>query len=176
MRPVSSASFPMERNPKNQLAKLMKTTRIHLVIALLATVAANAAEPKPPVDRRPPPQPLQKALDTNRDGELSPDEISNASTALDALDKNGDGTLTRKEINPKPPKGKPADAAAKEAPPELIGPPPIIAALDLDKNGTLSAEEIDAAPESLLILDKDDDGTISRKELKPGKPPVPADT
>jgi Ca2+-binding EF-hand superfamily protein len=46
--------------------------------------------------------------------------------------------------------------------------------LDLDKDGSLSAAEIEAAPQSLLKLDKNADGTISRKELNRGKPPVKA--
>ncbi len=149
----------------------MKPTRIHLILAVLATVTANAAEPKPPVDRRPPPpQPLLVAFDTNRNGELSPDEIDNAPTALDALDKDGDGALSPKEIKGKPPKKKTGEAAPP--PPDKNGPPPpIIKALDLDKDHSLSAEEIEMASESLLILDMDNDGTLSRKELRPGKPP-----
>jgi hypothetical protein len=160
--------------------KIMKTNRVHLLLAVLATLTANAAEPNPPAGKRPPPQPLQKALDTNRDGELSPDEISNSTAALEALDKNGDGALTRKELIPKPPKDKDDETAQGPPPPPAKAgkknpPPPIIRALDLNKDGTLSAEEIDAAPESLLILDKNDDGTISRKELNP-KPPKKEDT
>jgi hypothetical protein len=151
----------------------MKTTRIHLVIAALATLATNAAEPKPPVDRRPPPpQPLQKVLDQDRDGKLSPTEISQASIALIALDKDGDGALSRKEILPKPPKIKAVDVLQNGLPPKPKGPPPILKALDLDKDGSLSADEIEDAPVSLLTLDKNEDGTISRKELNPGKPPA----
>jgi|GEM_PF-1664845 len=146
----------------------MKPT--YLILALLATVCANAAEPKPPVDRRPPPQPLLPALDKNRDGELSPDEIANAPTALEALDKDGDGALSPKEIKGKPPKKTAGENAPP--PPDQMGPPPVILkALDLNKDRSLSADEIDAASESLLILDKDKDGTLSRKELHPGKPP-----
>lgn len=149
----------------------MKTARIHLILAVLATVTANAAEPKPPMDRRPPPQPLLAALDKNRDGELSPDEITNAPTALDALDKDGDGALSPKEIKGKPPK-KAAAGEAAAPPPDKMGPPPVILkTLDLDKDRSLSADEIEAASESLLMLDKDKDGTLSRKELSPGKPP-----
>ncbi len=175
---VSSVSFQVE--PKqNRPTKLMKIKPIHLAFALLATITANAAEPKPPVDKRPPPEPLRKVLDANRDGELSPDEISNASIALAQLDRNEDGQLTRKELTPKPPKDKgDKDSNGEQGPPPDLKknppPSPLIRALDLDKNGIISAEEIDAAPESLLILDKDDDGTISRKELEP-KPPKKSD-
>lgn len=165
---VPSAAFPMRGAPPT-IHQIMKTNRIHLLLALAATVTASAKEPKPPVDRRPPPpQPLLAALDANRDGRLSPDEIANSSAALGELDRNEDGTLTRKELRPRPPK----DKTKQPPPPARHGPSPLIAALDLDEDGVLSADEIEDAPLSLAALDKNEDGTISRKELNPGKPPV----
>lgn len=148
----------------------MKTYPIHLLAALVTLISAGAQEAKPPVDRRPPPQPLLKALDGDRDGNLSPEEIADASSALIELDKNDDGQLTRREISPPPKKRK--KAAGQAAPPVRKGPPPILAALDLDKDATLSAEEIAEAPESLAALDKNEDGTLSRKELNRSKPPI----
>lgn len=44
--------------------------------------------------------PLFVALDTNRDGELTSDEIERAAEALRSLDKNKDGKLTRDELAP----------------------------------------------------------------------------
>ena len=44
--------------------------------------------------------PLIIALDANRDGEISAEEIENATAALKKLDKNGDGKLTRDELRP----------------------------------------------------------------------------
>lgn len=49
----------------------------------------------------------------------------------------------------------------------------MIAALDTNKDGSLSAEELKAAPESLLGLDKDGDGELSPQELFPHGPPPP---
>jgi Ca2+-binding EF-hand superfamily protein len=40
------------------------------------------------------------ALDKDRDGELSAEEIKDAVKALKALDKNGDGKLDRAELRP----------------------------------------------------------------------------
>ena len=101
------------------------------VLALVVTVStaqpadkgAGAAPPKadgkdqppPPGDRgprRPPGGPLMQALDTDKDGDLSAEEIAKAPESLLTLDKNGDGKLTRDELFPPPPmppdgKGRP---------------------------------------------------------------------
>jgi len=44
--------------------------------------------------------PVLRALDADEDGEISADEIKNATAALGKLDKNGDGKLTRDEVLP----------------------------------------------------------------------------
>lgn len=55
-----------------------------------------------------PPPPVIVALDANRDGEIDPQEIANASNALLQLDTNGDGRLTFEELRPPcPPGGHP---------------------------------------------------------------------
>lgn len=48
--------------------------------------------------------------------------------------------------------------------------PPIIAALDLNKDGIIDAEEIAKASESLKKLDKNGDGKLTEDEFRP-KPP-----
>jgi len=52
-----------------------------------------------------PPSPLMEALDANHDGVIDANEIANASAALKALDKNGDGKLTLDELRPPRPQG-----------------------------------------------------------------------
>jgi len=42
--------------------------------------------------------PLMQLFDTDKNGEISADEIANAPNVLKALDKNGDGKLTRDEL------------------------------------------------------------------------------
>ena len=74
---------------------------------------------------RPPIPPIVVALDTNRDGELSPEEIRNASTALKALDHNKDGILDRSELDPREggpdgpdgPPGGPPEGGRRGGPP-----------------------------------------------------------
>jgi len=46
--------------------------------------------------------PIIQALDANKNGELSTEEIANAVAALKSLDKNQDGQLTNEEMMPDP--------------------------------------------------------------------------
>ena len=77
----------------------------------------NGGPPGGPRHHRPRPGPLFVALDTNHDGVIDETEIANASAALRALDKNGDGKLTPDELIPPPP----GPGEGFEPPP---GPPP----------------------------------------------------
>lgn len=93
----------------------MKLIRTQLAIALLGCAAAGAAlaqddkpeggpPPGPPPGHRPPPPPaVIVVLDTDKDGELSAEEIANAVEALKTLDKDGDGKLSHEEMCPPPP-------------------------------------------------------------------------
>ena len=136
----------------------------------------------------PPPDSLVIALDTDEDHLISAAEIAAAPLSLLDLDLNDDGRLTPDEliITPPPPPAasssgsatKPASgkttsgsasAPKKPSPP----PPPLMVALDTDKDGSLSAEEIAAAPTALATLDKNTDGQLTPKEFAP-PPPKPA--
>jgi hypothetical protein len=101
----------------------MKTPLLLTALAGLATPLLAQQPPPPPQQnqnqnqnqsqrpnqggprngQRPPPPQLLIALDANKDGVISADEIANASAALKTLDKNGDGQLTREEFGPPPP-------------------------------------------------------------------------
>jgi hypothetical protein len=65
---------------------------------------------------------------------------------------------------PPPPGGPDFDG---ERPPP---PPPIIAALDANHDGVIDAKEIANASKSLLELDEDGDGRLTREELRPPPP------
>jgi Ca2+-binding EF-hand superfamily protein len=189
--------------------------------------------------------PFVAAIDTNKDGDLSVEELANAPTALKTLDKNGDGKLSGEEVRPTPPpivvpaseivarfmefdrnsdgklsvselpsrmksflqqadsnkdgilaqdelisftekqevirQKESADRAKKDEeqqkkegtppPPRRVA--PIIAALDTNQDGEISAEEIATATTALKALDKNNDGKITPEELRPAPAPEP---
>src|SRR5438270_2664854 len=61
---------------------------------------ASSGENRPQPPGRPPVSPIMRALDVNGDGEISAEEIANASAALKTLDTNHDGKLDQSEIRP----------------------------------------------------------------------------
>lgn len=141
----------------------MKTTLLPLVVALAASLPASAQQNPPGKERPPHPvPPILAFFDADHDGVLSEKEIRDASKSLGRLDQDGDGEITSEEARPpKPPE------------PRKLPPPPVIAALDSDRDGTISAEEMENAPASLKSLDKNDDGELSPEELHPHGPPPP---
>ena len=46
-------------------------------------------------------------------------------------------------------------------------PPPLVIALDADKDGVISVKEIENAAAALKTLDKKNDGKLTREELRP---------
>lgn len=122
------------------------------------------------------------AFDADGDGKLSKAELPERFRGIfDRADENHDGFLTADEIR--------KVAAAQAAPPESAGPggrggpeggrggprgemnfirmDPILAAVDTDGDGVLSAEEIRNAAVAVRKLDKDGDGKVSREEAMP---------
>lgn len=140
---------------------------------------AQSPEPqdKPPGDHpKPPAPPLMVALDTDKDGEISAEEIQNATDSLAKADTNGDGKISKEEIFVKPPmppmppeqKDQPRD---KEEPKGKRPPPPVIGVLDEDQDGRLSAKEIRNADKSLLMLDHNGDKELTEEEMFGPPPP-----
>ena len=60
-----------------------------------------------------------------------------------------------------------------KSPGHLIRTIPVIAALDTDQNGELSAKEIDSAASALKTLDLNNNGKLEREEFQPAHSPSP---
>lgn len=162
-------------------------TRTLVITTFALTVAAvAAASAQDPTGRRSSmgPRPFIAALDTNRDGTISNDELAAASTSLQALDVNKDGQLSADELRPafqrsgragrmgppNPRRGRP-DATQARGGRRGPGPGrpgnPIVSSIDANGDRTLSAEEIAAAPEALKKLDRNNDGQLTQDDLRP---------
>ena len=125
--------------------------------------------------------PIIRALDTDKDGEISAAELASAPASIRALDTDGDGVVSPAELRPARPANaaqRPADAPERPARP---APPadgsdhprpvdPVMLALDANGDGTLSVAEITNATASLSALDSNKDGKLTRDELRPLPP------
>jgi hypothetical protein len=127
----------------------------------------------------PPAFALQEALDKDRDGKLSAEELKTAAASLKALDKNSDGKLDAEEIGWPPQfggfpgggrgrggRGGPGGFGGRG------GGPPVefsqrILARDANKDGKITAAELPRSMTSVLKLaDQDQDGAIDEAEAK----------
>jgi hypothetical protein len=122
--------------------------------------------------------PLIKALDKNSDGVLDAVEIAAAPAALLTLDTNKDGALTRDELRPQRPEGAPTEASADrpdrpqrpqgDRPPMREGRGP---RGDMPGGPRPGGNPIIAnASTALQTLVKNDDGSISLRDLRPARP------
>lgn len=107
--------------------------------------------------------PVIQALDTDKDGEISADEIAKAPAALKTLDKNGDGKLSAEELRPNM-RGPGGDRGGPRADTTEV----VNGMMAFDKNGDgkLSAEELPERMRGIVArADTDKDGFASRDEL-----------
>lgn len=97
------------------------------------------------------------ALDTNRDGSLSSEEVAAATSVLKKLDKNGDGKIEGEELRPAGPTGQVGQGGSDR----------FLADIDKDKDGKISKDE---APERLKEnfdrVDTNGDGFIDAAERR----------
>lgn len=161
----------------------MKTTTL-LLAALAALTPGLFAQTQNPSGEEsgarkgpPPPPRIVRVLDGDHNRVISAEEIANAASALQTLDTNGDGLISRPEMGPPPPPKKSeqkAKAKAREEGKPTTQRPrpkdPLIAALDADQDKSLSAEEVANAPAALAGLDKNADGQLTPKEFAPPPP------
>jgi collagen type III alpha len=107
------------------------------------------------------PMPLIRLLDADGNGEISAEEISNASKVLLKLDRNGDGKLSRDEL-PGPPTGGAPD-------PRAVAEQILRRFKNADKNGDGKLQKDEAPPGVAAVFDRADtngDGALDESELK----------
>lgn len=92
----------------------------------------------------PPPPSLIAALDVDGDGLLSRKEVRRAADAIERMDEDRDDGVTMAELRMPPPAKKHGEEKKpdKRRPPR----PPVIATLDADRDGTISAGEWEKPP------------------------------
>lgn len=159
-------------------------TRLILLTSLLFTsglcaqtilsVPAEATSPAGPgFERRG--GPLLRALDRDRDGLLSREELRLAPFALAALDLDDDGFLLGDEISPDALAPRRVSAFAdmgRRVRSRSATDFALILALDANHDGILHPLEIANAASSLQRLDLNGDGVITRDELQAFAPPL----
>lgn len=111
------------------------------------------------------------AFDRNGDGQLTRDELPDRMAGLfDRADADHNGILTADEIR-KAAQASTAPASGerregREGPPSFMRLDPILAAIDTNHDGEITAEELAAAPKSLKKLDTNGDGQLSGDEVR----------
>jgi hypothetical protein len=131
---------------------------------------------------RPPPAPtisdeLTNTLmgfDADKDSRLTRAEVPERFQGLfERADGNKDGVLTPAEIRQSAAQQDQSSPAARgggregRGRGEFVMPDPLVAALDTDRDNTLSATEIAAAAKALLTLDRNSDGQLTSDEMQP---------
>lgn len=101
------------------------------------------------------------ALDADHDYVISAAEIANAPAALRNLDRNHDGKLDAEEC------GQSYREFLSGANLAFMRFHPVLAALDADHDGEISAKEIENAAAALKTLDKNGDGKLTVDEILP---------
>ena len=135
-----------------------------LMFAILATVSmssiATAQRAGGPRGGQRPASPLMMALDADKDGKLSAEEIANATVALKTMDKNADGLLDSTELAPT--RGGQGGVGENSNPfvDRMMG-------QDADGDGKISSEEMSGRMGGMLRrMDTDGDGFVTKDELE----------
>ncbi|MBQ16372.1 MAG: spore coat protein CotH [Planctomycetaceae bacterium] len=113
---------------------------------------------------RPPISPILDILDTNRDGEISNDEIRNAPAIIKKLDRNGDGQITADELAPPGGPGRPGGPSREKL--------KLVKQFDKNKDKRLDAGERRAARDWLATQQRSGRGGRRRFGPPGGRGPL----
>jgi Ca2+-binding EF-hand superfamily protein len=110
-----------------------------------------------------PPNPLVGALDTDKDGKISAEELKNAVAALKKLDKNNDGELTAEELRPAFGAGGPGFGGGGFGKQILEK----LKAYDKNNDKKITKDEVPEGEQRIFNLaDRNEDGVIDEAELQ----------
>jgi hypothetical protein len=121
--------------------------------------------------------PIMKALDLDENGQLSANEIENASKSLLKLDKDGDGMLSEEEMRPEPGPwmnlagpGGPMGPGGPGGGGPGAGPGAMLRMFqnrDKDGDGKLTGDEIPEPMRARVgMMDENGDGSIDKSEIE----------
>lgn len=164
---------------------MLTAALLGLSLAGASLVSAQPPEgggnPPPPGEGQPPgggrgprPNPLVEALDRNRDGDISAEELKEATASLQTLDANQDGVISREEMRPpgRPPGGPEGEGRPPGPPPggpEGEGRPPGRPPRGPEGEGRPTGGPEGGGPEGFvrhaMSFDADGDGKLDRDEL-----------
>ena len=132
------------------------------IVALLTTGVALAQPPRGREGGRGMSRmPLMTALDVDGDGEISSKEIDEAPGRLRALDANKDGRLTMDELRPAG--GREGYGAAGAGGDEMVN---RLMEYDTDKDGKLRSADLPERMRNIVTrADANKDGAVTREEL-----------
>jgi len=111
--------------------------------------------------------PMMEALDKDKDGSLSAEEIENASAALKTLDKDKDGKLSQEELRPDFGGRGGFGGRGPGQGGQRISFKDRMMQMDKNKDGKISGEEIPERLKSFLErIDENKDGAIDKAEIE----------
>jgi hypothetical protein len=152
---VSAASGMKVRELLSQMGLVLRSPFRRRIMVPVVALRPLRSKPLDPATLYFHATPVLGALDIDHDGVISSEEIAGARKALKKLDRNHDGRLSAGECG------------VRFGEMHLH---PVLATLDADHNGVITAREIRRAAVALKKLDTNHDGRLTADEVLPPSP------